>query len=271
MTDRAIWSPESVDIGVPSAARIYDYMLGGGHNFAADRELADKILAVLPTAGQLALENRAFLRRAVLTLVEAGVRQFLDIGSGIPTAGNVHEIAQRAAPEARVVYVDHDPVAIAHSELVLQENDLATAILADMRDPASILKHPKTRHLLDFDAPIGLLMVTVFHYVADSDGPLELMARYRDPLAQGSYLVLSHGSIDHNSPDGIAAGIELSKKNIPLYPRTRAEIAELFTGFELLEPGLVSLAEWRSPATDTDNGGGNPPIDSMLAGVGIKR
>jgi hypothetical protein len=245
---------------------MYDYMLGGGHNFAVDREMADKLVTVMPNLGQALMRNRAFLRRAVLTLVEAGVRQFLDIGSGIPTAGNVHEIAQRAAPEARIVYVDIDPVAIAHSELVLEDNDRATAILADMRDPTGILKHPKTQ-LLDFDAPIGLLMVTIFHYVADSEGPRELMARYRDRLAPGSYLALSHSTADLN-PTMIATMVEVTKHTTPFYPRTRGEIAELFTGFELLDPGLVALAKWRPhPSEDVEE----PGDDDMFAGVGIKR
>jgi hypothetical protein len=243
-------------------------MLGGGHNFTVDRERADKVVAIMPNVGQLAIRNRAFLRRAVLTLVEAGVRQFLDIGSGIPTAGNVHEIAQRAAPEARVVYVDIDPVAVAHSELVLQDNDRATAILADMRDPNQILKHAKTQELLDFDAPIGLLMVTIFHYVADSEDPRELMACYRDPLAPGSYLALSHCTTDLN-PAMMARMVELTKHTTPFYPRTHAEIAELFTGFELLDPGLVTLARWRPHPSDDSEG--DPGDDDMFAGVGIKR
>ena len=247
---------------------MYDYLLGGGHNFAVDRELADRLLAKLPTLGQSMLLNRAFLRRAVLTLVGAGIRQFLDIGSGIPTVGNVHEIAQRADPEARVVYVDLDPVAVAHSELVLQNNDRATAILADMRDPAGILDHPKTQQMLDFEAPIGLLMVTIFHYVADSDDPRDLMARYRDRLARGSYLALSHATADFN-PTTVAAAVEQGKKSsVPIYPRTRAEIAELLTGFELLDPGLVTTSQWRPHPDDEGEG---PDHDDAYAGVGIKR
>ncbi|HEU0128645.1 MAG TPA: SAM-dependent methyltransferase, partial [Pseudonocardiaceae bacterium] len=194
-------------------------------------------------------------------------RQFLDIGSGIPTVGNVHEIAQQAAPEARVVYVDHDPVAVAHSELVLEGNDRATAILADMRDPAGILKHPKTQQLLDFDAPVGLLMVTVFLYVADSEDPMDLMARYRDPLAPGSYLALSHATTDLNSA-AVTTMVELGKTSTPFYPRARAAIADLFTGFELLPPGLVTTAQWPRLI---NHGGGDPEDDVMLAGVGIKR
>ncbi|HEX2298869.1 MAG TPA: SAM-dependent methyltransferase [Pseudonocardiaceae bacterium] len=265
MTDRTTWIPEGVADNVPSAARMYDYLLGGGHNFAVDREMVDKLNAVAPVVGQLARRNRAFLRRAVLTLVERGVRQFLDIGSGIPTVGNVHEIAQQVDPQARVVYVDNEPVAISHSELVLEDNDRATAILADMRDPASILEHPKTRQLLDFDTPIGLLMVTVFHYVADTDDPLELMARYREPLVPGSYLAMSHVCTDFNSADLSSIVAVMKDSPNPIHPRTRAAITDLFTGFDLLEPGLVPPAQWRSgSARDLSE-------DPVLAGVGIRR
>ncbi|MGH4013556.1 MAG: SAM-dependent methyltransferase [Pseudonocardiaceae bacterium] len=268
MTDKPSWVPEGVADTVPSAARMYDYLLGGGHNFAVDREMIDKINAVEPLVGQMALRNRAFLRRAVLTLVECGIRQFLDIGSGIPTVGNVHEIAQQADPQARVVYVDNEPVAISHSELILEDNDRATAILADMRDPAGILEHPKTRQVLDFDAPIGLLMITVFHYVSDSDDPMELLARYREALVPGSYLALSHLRADVDSAD-VDGVVKLMKNSPnPIYPRTRAAIADLFTGFELLEPGLVPTPQWRPGATREAEG--VPSDDPLLAGVGIK-
>ena len=248
---------------------MYDYMLGGGNNFAADREMVDKVTAVAPMAGQLALLNRAFLRRAVLTLVDSGIRQFLDLGSGIPTVGNVHEIAQQADPEARIVYVDNEPVAVAHSEVMLEDNDRATAILADIRDPSGILNHPKTQQILDFDAPIGLLMITILHYIADSDGPLELMAAYRDALTSGSYLALSHLTVDVETAE-VAEMVNLLKNGPnPLYPRTREEIASLFTGFELLEPGLVATAQWR-PRSAGDAGNGSTG-DPLLAGVAVKR
>lgn len=265
MIDRNTWIPEGVADTVPSAARMYDYFLGGGHNFAVDREMVDKINAAAPLVAQMARHNRAFLRRAVLTLVERGIRQFLDIGSGIPTVGNVHEIAQQADPQARVLYVDNEPVAISHSELVLEGNDRATAILADMRDPATILEHPRTQQLLDFDAPIGLLMVTVFHYVADTDGPKELMVRYRDALVPGSYLALSHVCADADSAN-VAGIVELMKDGQnPVYPRPRGAITDLFTGFELLDPGLVSTAQWRAGSAIGSSD------DPMLAGVGIRR
>lgn len=247
---------------------MYDYALGGGHNFAVDREMIDKLTTVSPLIGQIAIRNRAFLRRAVLTLVENGIRQFLDLGSGIPTVGNVHEIAQEADPQARVVYVDNEPVAISHSTQLLEGNDRATAILADMRDPAGILEHPQTRRMLDFDAPIGLLMVTVFHYVADSEGPMELMARYSDALVPGSYLALSHIRSDIDSAD-VDLIVDLMKNGTnPIYPRSHEEITDLFTGFRLLEPGLVPTPHWRPGSRRGAKGGSSD--DPILAGVGIK-
>jgi hypothetical protein len=268
VTDRVSWVPEGVVDTIPSPARLYDYLLGGAHNFAVDRAAIDQVVAVAPQAARWALRNRAFLRRAVLTLVEAGVQQFLDIGSGIPTVGNVHEIAQQADPEARVVYVDNDSVAIAHSQLVLDGNDRATAILADMRDPGGILGHPETRRMLDFDAPIGLLMVTVFHYISDLDGPVDLLARYCEPLAPGSHLALSHVCSELN-PVEVRGIVDLVKNSAhPFHPRTRTAIARLFSGFELLDPGLVPTSEWRTDAASAD---GDPSDDPVLAGVGVKR
>jgi SAM-dependent methyltransferase len=266
VTDRPGWAPEDVDNTAPSAARMYDYMLGGGHNFAVDRELVDRINVVSPVVSRVARFNRAFLRRAVLTLVDSGIRQFLDIGSGIPTVGNVHEIAQRADPQASVVYVDNDPVAVAYSEQVLARNDRATAIMADMRDPQSVLGHSETTRTLDFDAPIGLLMVTVFHYVADSDDPMRILGEYRDALATGSHLALTHVTSDADIVDSaeVAAIVDLmSKSPNPIYPRSREAIAELFTGFDLLDPGLVRTVDWRP---NGETGG-----DLLLAGVGVKR
>jgi hypothetical protein len=266
--ERASWVPEGIVDTIPSPARIYDYLLGGAHNFAVDREMIDRVVAIAPQVGRWALLNRAFLRRAVLTLVDAGVRQFLDIGSGIPTVGNVHEIAQQADPEARVVYVDNDPVAIAHSQLVLDGNDRATAILADMRDPEGILGHPETRRMLDFDAPIGLLMVTVFHYISDLDGPIDLLARYCEPLVPGSHLALSHICSELN-PGQVRSMVDLVKNSPhPFYPRTRTAITRLFSGFDLLDPGLVPTSEWWIDATPAD---GDPSDDPVLAGVGVKR
>ncbi|XVV00573.1 SAM-dependent methyltransferase [Actinosynnema sp. CA-248983] len=241
------WVPDSVDTSVPSMARTYDYMLGGAHNFAVDRQVGDQIEQVMPGLRTAARVNRAFLARAVRFMMDRGIRQFLDIGSGIPTVANVHEVAQSADPECRVVYVDRDPIAVAHSELMLSANDRAAIVKADLRDPDTILDHPETRRLLDFDQPIGLLMLLVLHWVPDDADPLRLMARYRDALPSGSHLAISHVSADHQdaSLDAATDVIKRSKSPDQVNERTHAQITELFGDFTLLEPGLVGCGEWR--------------------------
>ncbi|MGH3718612.1 MAG: SAM-dependent methyltransferase [Pseudonocardiaceae bacterium] len=239
------WVPLGVDVTVPNAARVYDYWLDGAHNFPADRDLANKVQQAVPAARDGARVNRAFLRRAVTFMVESGIRQFLDIGSGIPTVGNVHEIAQRADPECRVVYVDKEPVAVAHSGLLLAGNDRAAVIQANMRDVERILDHPQTTRVLDLDQPIGLLMVWLLHFVPDSWDPVGILARYRDRLASGSYLALSHVTTDGN-PTGQTETVQLYQETSdPVYFRSHKEILHLFAGFELVEPGLVGSAFWR--------------------------
>ncbi|MGP4019812.1 SAM-dependent methyltransferase [Saccharopolyspora sp. 5N708] len=269
MTEQAMWVPDNVDEEIPSAARLYDYLLGGAHNFAADRALAEKFLAALPSARDVARLNRSFLRRAVVFMAQQGIRQFLDIGSGIPTVGNVHQIAQDADPQARVVYVDYEPVAVAHSELLLRDNDNATVIQANMLEPDAILQDPETRRLLDFDEPIGLIMAGVFHFVPhEADAPA-IIAHYRDALVPGSYLVLSHFTADI-SPDEMAGVIAVMRHSAdPIHTRTHAEITELFTGFELVPPGVVGTALWRPerPEQAADEPGGS----QIYAGAGRKR
>lgn len=269
MIQLASWVPEGLDISRPSAARMYDYLLGGGHNFEADRQLAARVSRAHPGCWALARLNRAFLRRAVLELGRAGVRQFLDIGSGIPTVGNVHEIAQRADPQARVVYVDHDPVAIAHCELILADNDRAGVVMADLRDPESILTAPATRELLDFDQPVGLLMVCVMHFIPPDADPVGLLARFRAALAPGSYLALSHLTRDSAAAEMDALVKVMRESKNPIHPRSRPEITELFNGFELVPPGVVSIADWhpRSPHDGRDI----PERRQVLAGVGVAR
>ncbi|GDY31704.1 SAM-dependent methyltransferase [Gandjariella thermophila] len=265
---RTSWVPESVDVDVPSAARIYDYLLGGGHNFAADREIARKFEEALPGSREIARLNRAFLRRAVLFMVDAGIRQFLDLGSGVPTVGNVHEIAQQADPRARVLYVDNEPVAVAHSQLMLADNDRAAAIEADLGEPEAIFRSPETERLIDFTEPLGLLMVGVLHFVPDSRDPGAILARYRERLAAGSYLAVSHFTAD-TRPAEMAAMVEVMKRSKdPIYPRSRAEFTALFDGFELVEPGVVSTAQWR-PTSHGDLGHG-PGREQIYAGVGRK-
>ncbi|MEV4318825.1 SAM-dependent methyltransferase [Actinocrispum sp. NPDC049592] len=270
-TDRPDWVPAGLDTGAPSMARVYDFLLGGAHNFAADRAVAEQTMKLMPGARKVAQINRAFLGRAVRCLVDLGVRQFLDIGSGIPTVGNVHEIAQSRAPESRVVYVDKDPVAVAHSELMLAHNDNAAVIAADMRDPDSILNHHVTRRLLRRDEPIGLLLIMMVHWVPDSDDPHGLIARYRDALPDGSYIALSHVTPDERQDQITDAKdmIKQSRSADQLTPRTYDEVLRLFDGFELLEPGLVGCGVWRPEhAGDFAD---NPELNShVYAGVARK-
>lgn len=263
----SIWIPDFADLDRPSAARIYDYLLGGGHNFAIDRGVAERLLRVLP-AFDIARMNRAFLGRAVRFLIDAGIRQFLDLGSGIPTVGNVHEVAQQADPNCRVVYVDSEPVAVAHSELLLEGNDRATVIHADMRDPELILQSPTTLRLIDFTQPVGLLMVGVLQFLPDEDDPWTLTARYRDALVPGSYLALSAFTQDY-TPDGMDAAVDVcNATQHPIYPRTRDAIVRLFDGFDLRDPGVVYTPEWR-PERQSDVGD-NWKQSNMYAGVGYK-
>ncbi|GAB3297111.1 SAM-dependent methyltransferase [Parasphingorhabdus pacifica] len=269
MTGEHSWLPSEVDEDTPSAARLYDYLLGGAYNFAADRALAEKFLAALPSARDVARVNRSFLRRAVVYLSEQGIDQFLDIGSGIPTAGNVHEIAQEVDPAARVVYVDLEPVAVAHSQLMLEANERATIVQADMLDPADVLNHPATTRLLDFSRPIGLIMAGVFHFVPhEADAP-KVISQFREALAPGSFLALSHFTADRN-PEAMAQVVEVMRRSAdPVHPRTHDEVVELFNGFELVEPGVVGTAWWRSDCPEdaiAEFSGG----DQIYGGVGRK-
>ncbi|QFZ22307.1 SAM-dependent methyltransferase [Saccharothrix syringae] len=244
MSERTGWSPDGIDISLPSSARIYDYLLGGGHNFAADRATAEELVRVLPVR-EMARLNRSYLRRAVLALVEAGIRQFLDLGSGIPTVGNVHEVAQEVEPSCRVVYVDVEPVAVTHARALLVGNPRATAVQADLRDPAAVLGHPETRRLLDPDRPVGLLAVGVLQFIPDSDDPWGLLARYRDALPSGSYLALSHFTPDR-MPRAMAAGADIFRQTAePITPRTRAQVLRMVDGFDVVPPGLVFTPQWR--------------------------
>jgi hypothetical protein len=259
--------PEGLDTDRPSVARLYDFFLDGTRNFAVDRELARKLLAVEPNARQIVAENRAFLGRAVRFLLSAGIRQFIDLGSGIPTQENVHEIAQRGDPDARVVYVDNDPAAVAHSRRLLRGNLRATVIEADLRDPDAITGHPEVTGLIDFSRPVGLLMVAVLHFVPDSDDPAGVVGKFAAALAPGSYLAISHAT--HESAPGAAAQVEDLYRNTTAAARTRtgAEIMRFFEGLELVEPGLVYLPLWRPDGKPQKD----PERAWFYAGVGRTR
>ncbi|MGI5404374.1 SAM-dependent methyltransferase [Streptomyces sp. CA-135486] len=268
--ERPAWAPQGIDISVPSVSRIYDYYLGGSHNFEVDREAARKAMEFMPGLPKIMQANRAFMRRAVNYAVSEGVTQFLDIGSGIPTFGNVHEVALGASAESRIVYVDHDPVAVAHSRAVLDGNEQATVVSADLRKPRQILDSPEVTGLLDLERPVALLLVAVLHFVEDEDDPQAAVAELRDALAPGSLVVVTHASYEgvpvSEEQAGGAVGVYRNIRN-PLIMRSREEIARFFEGYEMVEPGLVPMPHWRPepPAEEED-----PYAFSGFAGVGRK-
>ncbi|MEU8298282.1 SAM-dependent methyltransferase [Micromonospora sp. NPDC048909] len=235
--------PTEIDLTRPSAARVYDYFLGGAHNFEIDRQLAEQIARMTPNLAATMRAGREFLRRAVRALLDAGVDQFLDIGSGIPTVGNVHEVAQGANPKARVVYVDIDPVAVAHSRELLAGNDLTTVVHADLREPERILD--EARGLLDFGRPVGILLAGVVHFVPDADRPGEILATLRAAAAPGSYLVISHSTFEDQPQEMLDAQRLSARTDTEISLRSRAEITGFFGGWTLLEPGLVHMPLWR--------------------------
>jgi hypothetical protein len=262
------WVPEDVDLSSPNVARIYDYYLGGAHNFAIDREFAKKAIAVMPDVGALSWLNRLFLRRAVRYCVDQGVRQFLDIGSGIPTVGHTHEIAQAAAPDARVVYVDNEAVAVAHSEMILQDNPNATVVRADARSPEEILTAAPTRALLDFDQPIAILMLALVHFIPDDQNPVELISRYRNAVASGSHIIVSSVTADRHPAEMEGFAALYRNGSTPLIPRSAAEFGALLTGWDLVEPGVSPLAEWHpSEEEPPPPGGGSGHADELGYGA----
>jgi O-methyltransferase involved in polyketide biosynthesis len=263
-----------VNTGVPNPARIYDYLLDGTDKYPADREVAEQLIAIAPVARDVVQDNRAFLRRAVRFLTrEAGIRQFIDLGSGLPTQGNVHEIAQAIAPATRVVYVDNDPMVVTHSRALLAGDNTA-AIPADLRDPDALLGHTELRELIDFDQPIALLLMAILHFFDDDEDPYGIVARFRDALPAGSYLAISHGTRDipersDLSPEAMA---EMGAKVERLYQlttaslvtRSRAQVERFFAGFDLLDPGVVEIQLWRP------DGEGSKLPGGFYGGVGHK-
>lgn len=254
------WVPPAVDPSVFSVARVYDYFLGGKDNFAADRAAAEQIMAMVPELPSMARANREFLVRAVRFLAESGVRQFIDLGTGIPTSPSVHEVAREIVPDAKVVYVDIDPVVVVHNRALLATVPGVITLQHDLRQPDAVLADSHVRQLIDFDEPVGLLMVAVLHFVGHDTAP-GILSRYRTALAQGSYLV-----IDVACRDGMAMAdvVKLegmyANSSAPLVLRTGAQIEELFDGLELVEPGITEFTQWRASG----------PVCSVrgLAGVG---
>lgn len=267
MTRGSGWTLEDIDLDRPSAARVYDYYLGGSHNYAVDREMGRRIVGLIPQVPRVARANRSFLRRAVQHLVSLGIRQFLDIGAGLPTVGPVHEIAQRAAPETRVAYVDIDPIAVAHGRLILADNDRVAVVREDLRRPEQVLSDPRLMRVLDLDQPVAILMIALLHFVPDDDDPAGVIGRYRDAVAPGSYLAISHLNEVPGAPPAGAEALKLYERfGTPLTPRPEAELAALFAGFDLIEPGLVAPSRWHPEAPP----GAEDPVDSW-ARVGVGR
>ncbi|GGS95603.1 hypothetical protein GCM10010156_62310 [Planobispora rosea] len=260
--------PAGIDVSIPSTARIYDYMLGGKDNFAADREAAELVRAALPEAPVMARENRAFLGRAVRFLAEAGIRQFLDLGAGLPTQENVHQVAQRVDPKARVVYVDHDPIVLIHGRALLATDGTTAIVQGDMREPQAILEDPRLLELIDFGEPVAVLFVSVLHFITDAEDPHGIVASFRDRMAPGSYLVISHGSGGVRPEDEEKAQAVYDRATSQAANRSPEEIRRLFDGFDLVEPGLVPVASWRPDREPEDRWDG-PRLD-ILAGVGRK-
>ena len=237
-------SPSDVDVDRPSAARVYDYVLGGKDNYAVDRRAAEMLLEIAPEIRDTARENRAFLRRVVRHLAGLGVRQFLDLGAGLPTVENTHEVAQAAAADTKTVYVDNDPIVLSHGRAFLDPDSGSTFLSADIRDTTAVLKGAGEH--LDLSEPVGLFFINVLHLIGDGDDPAGLVAAYAHALAPGSHVVITHVS-------GDGAGSELRERIGKVFTgssadarlRTHGEIARMFGGLPLLEPGLVDVAAWR--------------------------
>lgn len=264
------WVPENVSMERPSVARLYDYFLGGNHNFEVDRIAAERLLQADPTMRVKARANRYFLRRVVRFLAQQGISQFLDIGSGIPTVGNVHEVAQGINPVARIVYVDNDPIAVAHSEALLADNPQVTALQADARQPQQILEHPEVRRVLDFQQPTGILLAAMLHFVTDDVEVYRLVQTIQEAIVPGSFIVISHGTSDNLPRESLEQGQQVYNRSTnPFRVRSYLEIKEFFKGLELVEPGLVWLPQWR-PEEEDDLLLDQPDQSQVYAGVGRK-
>ena len=272
MTDsRPEWAPASINLDQPSSARVWDYFLGGSHNFEVDRRVAEQAISFKSDMPDLARQVRMFLQRAVRTAAAAGIDQYVDIGAGVPTMGPVHETARETVPGARVVYVDHDPVAVAHCEAMLAEDPDAVFIQGDARSPQAILDHPRTRALIDFDRPVAVLLSGLLHFVSDADDPAALVATLREAMAPGSYLAIQHASHDGQSGD-IIKMLQMwnSKSPEPMYWRTHDEIEAFFDGFTILEPGVVQVQLWRPGAAEQERAEQDHDRYASYAAVGVK-
>lgn len=250
LVTRPSWAPSGVDIDQPSVARVYDFYLGGSHNFEADRAFAAQVMETLPNMPWVIQENRAFLRRVVRFLLAQGIDQFIDLGSGIPTVGNVHEVAQAINPASRVVYVDHDPVAVAHSRAILERNAQASVHSGDLREPAEVLASSPLASMIDLSRPVGLLLISVLHFVRDDADAADVITRWRKFLPAGGYVALSHASADQLT-DGATRTEQLYNQSVSaMAMRTRDGVTALFGDLPLVEPGVVPIPLWRPDSPD---------------------
>jgi S-adenosyl methyltransferase len=239
--------PPEINTSVAHPARVYDYLLGGKDNFAADRALGDAVAKEMPSARDMARANRAFLGRAVRYLVtEAGMRQFLDIGTGMPTAENTHEVAQAVAPESRIVYVDNDPLVLAHARALMTSDPAGETafIMANLQDTDKILADPALRRTLDLGKPVALMLIAILMYIRDEEDPRGLVSTLMDALPSGSYLALTHPTADFN-PEEVAGAVAATERaGISFTTRSQAQVAAFFDGLDLVDPGVVPILAW---------------------------
>ncbi|HTJ69536.1 MAG TPA: SAM-dependent methyltransferase [Actinospica sp.] len=268
---RPVWAPDAIDIETPSAARMYDYFLGGSHNFPADRALGEEVIRAFPDSRELCQANRAFLHRALAALCELGIDQFLDLGSGIPTVSNVHDAVREVNPNARTVYVDGDAVAYAHGQALLADVPEAVFVREDLRDPEAVLSNPDVTRLLDFSRPVAVLLFSVLHFVSDEDEPKAVLATYRDATVPGSYLAITHGTADYKPKEAKDARDVYARSSHPVTSRSRESVLDLFDGYDLLSPGLTDAILWRpDPHSPPDPLGGDVARYSLYGAVGRK-
>ncbi len=244
-------APPGIDVRIPNVARMYDYALGGKDNFAADRAAVQKLFSFAPENRDVPRANRRFLARTVRFAAAAGVRQFLDLGTGLPSQGHVHQVVAETDPDAHVVYVDYDPVVVNHARALIPDSDFVTVIQADIRDPEGISTNPDVARLIDWSQPVAVLMLAVLHGIPAADDPVGIVHAFARHMAPGSYLILSHLSSDGHPPELVAQKEEVfAQSSAPTFYRSRAEILPMFDGFDLVEPGLTPVTQWRGEDLD---------------------
>jgi len=256
----------TIDTTIAHPARVYDYLLGGKDNFTPDREVAEQLVTDVPDVRDLARRNRDFVNRAARYLVaDLGIRQIIDVGTGIPTSPAVHEIARAIAPDVTVAYVDNDPIVLAHDRALLSREDGVVTFIGDLRDPSSVLEQPELRELIDFDRPVAVLFAAVFQFVTDDQDPKGIIDAYRSQMVSGSAMALSHPSTSHRSPAAVRKLLAAYRTSAPLVFRDDTAITGFFDGFAVQPPGIVPLHRWRPDADGQPTTGG----DWGSAGVGI--